>query len=255
MSSRPGTPALIDVTSADLDASKEFYRGLFGWEYDGSLDPSGTYTYAVDGGNPIAGLRAAQPGQPAAWTLYLRSDAADATAQGVKDLGGQVVFQNEAPQQGHVVIAADPTGAFFGAWQPLRDAEFRSGTPGTLAWAELNTRQGSAADEFYRGLFGYEQQQIGDGATYDYSVWGHGAAPFLGRLQLPDAVPAEVPPHWTVYFGVDPASGTDKLVERAVGLGATLVSAPEDIPAGRKAVLTDVAGAVFAVIDGSKATR
>ncbi|MEJ8651942.1 VOC family protein [Streptomyces sp. MS1.AVA.3] len=251
---RPGLPSLADVTYTDLAASKEFYSGLFGWQFDSTLDPTGHYTYAVSNGRPIAGLRPAQPEQPVVWTLYLQSGSAPNTAQQVKNQGGHVLYQNEAPGQGHVLIAADPTGAVVGFWQPTTEWDFQTGRPNTLVWSELNTRDGKAADEFYRLLFDYEQQQIGDGEHFDYTVWklGH---PALGRMHMGTAFPAEVPPHWLVYFGVDPETGTDALVKRAVSLGATLIKEPEDIPAGRYAVLSDIAGATFAVIDNSKASR
>ncbi|MER6714551.1 VOC family protein [Streptomyces sp. NPDC000877] len=251
---RPGLPSLVDVTYQDLDVTKNFYSGLFGWTYDNTLDPTGHYTYAVRDGQPIAGLRPAQPGQPPAWTLYLQADSVPDTAEQVKSNGGHVIYQNEAPGQGHVLIAADPTGAVIGFWQPTVAWDFRSAQPGSLVWAELHTRDGKSADDFYRHLFAYEQQQIGDGASYDYSTYALDY-PVLGRLRVGDDHPTEAPAAWTVYFGVDPATGTDALAARAVELGGTLLREPEDIPAGRYAVLADVTGAAFAVIDNSKATR
>ena len=64
-------------------------------------------------------------------------------------------------------------------------------------------------------------------------------------MAMPDMVPAEVPSHWLVYFGVD---DTDDAVATAGGLGATTVVPPTDIPPGRFAVLADPDGATFAVI-------
>ena len=62
---------------------------------------------------------------------------------------------------------------------------------------------------------------------------------------MPDMVPAEVPAHWLVYFGV---ADTDATVANATELGATTVVPPTDIPPGRFAVFTDPDGATFAVI-------
>lgn len=254
MSTRPGMPTLVDVTYTDAEASREFYRRLFGWEYDSTLDPTGHYTYAVANGKPIAGLRPAQPAQPVVWTLYLWTNAASSTAVQVKNYGGRIIYQNEAPGQGNVVIGADPAGATIGFWQPIVEWDFQAHQPNTLVWAELNTPDSQVADEFYRQLFDYKQQQIGDGKEYDYSVWALDF-PILGRMRVEAEVPDSSLPHWLVYFGVDPQVGTDAQVERAVSFGATLVKEPEDIPSGRFAVLRDVAGATFAVIDNSRAAN
>jgi predicted enzyme related to lactoylglutathione lyase len=64
-------------------------------------------------------------------------------------------------------------------------------------------------------------------------------------MTMPDIVPAEVPAHWLVYFGVD---DTDATVAKATELGASTLVPPTDIPPGRFAVLADPDGATFAVI-------
>jgi uncharacterized protein len=64
-------------------------------------------------------------------------------------------------------------------------------------------------------------------------------------MQMPEAVPAEVPAHWLVYFGTD---DTDATVAAASKLGGSTVVPPTDIPPGRFAVLMDPDGAAFAVI-------
>ena len=56
----------------------------------------------------------------------------------------------------------------------------------------------------------------------------------------------QVPPHWMIYFTVDDCDGD---AARAKSLGGKIVVPPMDIPnVGRFAVLSDPAGAAFAVI-------
>ncbi|RAY16139.1 VOC family protein [Actinomadura craniellae] len=246
---------LIDVTVQDRDASKDFYAGLFGWGFDEELDPTGHYTYAVQDGRIVAGLRPSAPGQPSVWSLYLHTGDTAATKKAVTSAGGQVVHEGEAPGQGKVLVAADPAGAVVGFWQPTIPWSFHSGSPGSLVWSELNVRDAAAADGFYPGLHGYQGEQIGDGQHFDYVVWSLDGPPRLGRMVMGPDFPAEVPPHWLVYIGVDPQIGTDKLAERAVELGGKLAKEPFDIPAGRAALVADVTGATFAIIDESKRTR
>jgi hypothetical protein len=55
-------------------------------------------------------------------------------------------------------------------------------------------------------------------------------------------LPEGTPSHWSVYFEVDDIDAT---AERAVALGGSVVTAPQDTPHGRLATLTDTAGAYF----------
>lgn len=251
-STPPGLPSLVDVAAPDVSAAKAFYSAVLGWGFDDDLDPTGHYSYAVLDGAPVAGLRPAQPHQPPAWTLYLATDDAEATAKHAAVLGGTVIYRNEDPGQGHVLVLGDPSGAVIGFRQSTTDWSLATGLPGSLVWSELQTGDATAVDAFYAELTGVEQTQIGDGDTYDYSVWSLGAGqPVLGRA----VVPPDSPDHWLVHFGVDPSVGCDATVERARELGASVLLPPTDIPAGRLAVLADPAGAVFAVIDNSTARR
>jgi predicted enzyme related to lactoylglutathione lyase len=61
----------------------------------------------------------------------------------------------------------------------------------------------------------------------------------------PAMMPAEVPPHWAVYFAVVDA---DAAAARVKELGGTVVMPPMDIEPGRFAVVADPSGAVFNVI-------
>jgi len=61
----------------------------------------------------------------------------------------------------------------------------------------------------------------------------------------PAQVPAAVPPHWLSYFTVADPEAT---VKKAQDLGAQVLVPPTTIPQGVFAVLSDPAGATFAVI-------
>jgi len=64
-------------------------------------------------------------------------------------------------------------------------------------------------------------------------------------MQKPPMMPAEVPPHWAVYFAV---SDTDNCVVRVAELGGQVMMPPTDIEPGRFAVVADPTGAAFNVI-------
>jgi predicted enzyme related to lactoylglutathione lyase len=64
-------------------------------------------------------------------------------------------------------------------------------------------------------------------------------------MQKPPMLPAEVPPHWAVYFSV---ADTDVSVARILELGGSVLMAPIDIEPGRFAAVADPTGAAFNVI-------
>ncbi|RLK55543.1 VOC family protein [Actinokineospora cianjurensis] len=247
----PGRPCWVEVATPDPTASSEFYRGLFGWTYRVGDDG---YVMAYMDDISVAGLYTPQGGQPSLWTLYLTIHDTGNTAERVLHLGGQVLTApREIPGQGGLLIAADPSGGPIGFWRQDHGWDLGTGFPGAFTWAELNTWDGAAADEFYRSLFGFEQTQVGDGETYDYTSWRLNGDELLGRLRMGPEFPAEQRPYWMVYFEVDPEVGTDATAALAARLGGRITVPPFDSPYGRAAVLRDVTGAEFTVLDRSLA--
>ena len=111
--------------------------------------------------------------------------------------------------------------------------------PGVFCWVDLATPDPEAAKRFYDALFGWEFEEAG-GDDEPYSMAksdGHVAAGIAG-------VP-EGPPRWQSYIAVESADDTAGKAEEA---GAEVVMAPTTIgPPGRMAMLTDPAGAPFAI--------
>lgn len=249
----PGSACWIDVSTSDPAGSREFYAGLFGWTYRIDPDPRrDRYTTALIGNRPVAGLTgiAAPAGHPVTWTLYLNSANVAHTAMVIEELGGQVRHEpKEIVGWGSMLIGMDPTGGEIGFWQPATPWIFHTVDPGSLVWAELNTRDGLRADEFFVKLFGYRQRQIGDGIEIDYTAWSLGDYTLLGRLTMTKEWPSDAQAHWMLYFAVDPATGTDGAVNRVLELGGQVKIYPFDSSFGRIAVVQDPSGATFSLID------
>ena len=115
--------------------------------------------------------------------------------------------------------------------------------PGAWSWSELITtdsrrRRRSTA----RSSGGAPTPGDGPGAYTEWQVNGRSVG---GMMLKPPMMPAEVPPHWAVYFSV---ADTDAAAARVAELGGSLVMPPMDIEPGRFAVVSDPAGAVFNVI-------
>lgn len=246
----PGAVCWLDVSSADPAGSRDFYTGLFGWSYQ--IDPDSGYVIALSDGQPVAGLASVpvQPGQPLTWRLYLSSANIGHTADLFTQWGGQVLYgPADAPGAGHVFIGVDPTGGVIGFWEPGPPWSFHTTDAGALIWAELNTWDGAQADAFYTNLFGYQQEQIGDGRKVDYTVWSRGGPTMLARIQMHENWASGIPAHWMPHFAVDPEVGTDAMVNRILELGGLVDVYPYDTELGRIARVADPSGASFALVD------
>jgi hypothetical protein len=251
----PGSVCWVDVTSTDPAGSRDFYKGLFGWTYQTVSHPGREqHTIAWCGDRPVAGLAgvAVQAGHPATWTLYLTSANVMRAAQLLRRRGGRLLSgPTTVPGQGRVLIGADPTGAVIGFCQPTRSWVFGRTDPGSLYWAELDTWDGARADAFFADLFGYQQQQIGDGINVDYTTWSTDGETMLGRLGMNEgwADPDCAGAHWMLHFAVESRIGIDAAAHRVLALGGRVDSDPYDTELGRIARITDPFGAAFALID------
>ena len=117
--------------------------------------------------------------------------------------------------------------------------------PGVPCWVDTLQPDPEAAMGFYRGLFGWEFTEPG-------SMPGEPPGRYLvARLRGRDVAgvgsqpPEGAPPvpTWNTYVWVESA---DDAAEAVKGAGGGIVVAPFDVlPAGRMAVVTDPAGALF----------
>jgi hypothetical protein len=153
-------------------------------------------------------------------------------AMAVADLGTQAVL-------------IDPTGAYLGAWEPGTFPGFTVlNEHGAPSWFELLTRDHSTAVTFYRSVFHWDTNVVGDSDELRYTTMrdpgGDGELAGIGDATafLPEGVPA----HWSLYWEVD---DTDVAVAKVKALGGSVVMDPHDTPYGRLAIVTDPAGAQF----------
>ena len=239
-----GTPAWVDLMASDFTAAKDFYRGVFEWEFSESGEEFGYYSVATLDGEAVAGIGPARglEGPPPAWTVYLAVDDAEATAARVTSAGGTVFAPPMAVGDfGTMALAVDPTGTFFGLWQSgAHTGVNRYNEQGSIAWNEAMVGDYQSGKEFYAAVFGFGYTEIGDeGFAYSTvelggrTVGGIGAASSLGD---------GVPPHWRTYFAVDDLDAT---IAKVVELGGSVVTMPFDSPFGRMAVVSGVGGEVF----------
>lgn len=243
----PGTPSWVDLGSPDLEASRAFYEGLFGWDAEVSPEPeAGGYTMFRKGRHYVAGLGPAMGGQPPVWASYLTVERVEDTVGAVTAAGGAVLMPPmDVMSLGRMAVLLDAGGAAFSVWQPgtFPGAQLVN-EPGALCWTELACRDIEQAKAFYRAVFAWEGTTTAyDGSTY--TEFRLGGSTIAGMIQMNEQWPPEVPAHWMVYFAVD---DTDATAARAEQLGGRVPVPPTEIPPGRFSVLNDPHGAVFSVI-------
>jgi hypothetical protein len=245
-----GTPNWVDLASPDLEASKAFYGGLFGWGANPVPDPeAGGYTMFTRGDKVVAGLGPQMmESQPPSWTTYVAVDDANKAAEAVLGAGGRVYADPmDIFTAGRMAVFGDPTGAAFAVWQPAEFAGAQvANEPGSFCWSELDTRDVAAAKEFYPAVFGWScTTSSTDESPFEYYEWRRDGTSVGGMMPMPAEVPDMVPSYWLTYFAV---SDTDIAVDRVRELGGSLMVGPVDIPAGRFAVVGGPHGEAFGII-------
>lgn len=116
--------------------------------------------------------------------------------------------------------------------------------PGVPCWIDTSQPDPDAACAFYRGLFGWEFEDVmPQGAPGRYLIGRIRGGDVAAVGSIPEGAPAAAT--WNTYIWVDSA---DEAVANAVAAGGRVVTEPFDVmDAGRTAVLTDPEGAAFSV--------
>jgi predicted enzyme related to lactoylglutathione lyase len=262
-----GVPCWVDTSQPDPDAARDFYGGLFGWEFEDVM-PEGSeakyYMGRLDGRDAAAvgSIPAGMP-QMAVWNTYIWVDSADEVASKVSDVGGKTLMEPfDVMDAGRMAVFADPEGAAFCVWQAKENkgAEVVN-EHGSVNFNVLNTRDAAGAKKFYGSVFGWQTLDVG---AEMFTLPGYGD--FLERddpdirkrmaetggpegfedvvasiLPIGDDQP-DTPPHWSVTFGVDDA---DAIAEKAAELGGNVIVPPMDAPWVRMTVIADPQGATF----------
>lgn len=248
----PGTPNWVDLGTTDIDAAAAFYGELFGWETADMGPDAGGYRMCSLNGKNVAGLGPAQRDDvPPFWTMYVSIENVEETTEKVLAAGGQIIAPvMDVFDAGRMAVFLDNVGAPFSVWQPKEHIGSQLvNEPGSLTWEELLTRDLAAAKAFYPAVFDWELVETPMDDT-SYTIVNLPAKPgddkmVGGMMEMPEEIPAEVPPMWSIYFNVADADATAAKVRE---LGGEVVREPADIMPGRFAVLKDPQGAMFQIL-------
>jgi len=254
-----GTPCWVELSTPDLEAAKEFYGAVLGWnDFGVGPEDTGYYTMPERDGKPLAGMMTQMEGEkamgvPPHWNTYVSVKSADDAAKKAAKLGATVVVEPmDVMDVGRMSVFLDTEGAAVCVWQPkAHQGAAIVNEPGAFIWSELYTKDPAKAIAFCTGLFGWNTHVDDDPMKYTELKVGDRS---IGGMIEITAEMGPIPPNWLVYFAVD---DTDATIDAAKKAGGSAMMGPMDIPdVGRFAILADGQGAVFAVIKtaGSQAT-
>jgi predicted enzyme related to lactoylglutathione lyase len=197
----PGTPCWIDLMSPDVDASKDFYTQLFGWDAEDQFDDEGTRIYTnflrLDG-RDVAGLGGQTPeaaSAPPVWSTHIATSDVDETSRKVEAAGGTVMMPAmDVMDAGRMAIYSDPTGAVVSVWEAGRHTGAGvCNEPRTWSWNELLTRDVDAAAAFYADVFGWTYQDMEMPFGIYRVIQGGDFGGRGGMMPMPPGMPDMVP--------------------------------------------------------------
>ena len=129
-------------------------------------------------------------------------------------------------------------------------SERASKKQGTPNWVDCATDDLEASERFYRDVFGWESEHVGDSAGALYSLQRLDGALVAGIYELDDRLrEMGVPSHWGTYIEVD---DFDQVLARVEAEGGSVLEDPIDEPdVGKIAIVQDPVGAYVRLWDSA----
>jgi uncharacterized protein len=117
LANEPGSLTWNENMTRDFDASKAFYRAVFGYGFGDLSSEEFRYATLDLGGSPVGGIGEIGPDSPADipanWATYFAVADADAAAARAAELGGSVIRPPWDTPYGRMAVLADDQGAVF----------------------------------------------------------------------------------------------------------------------------------------------
>lgn len=256
--SAPGSPVWVDLGVPDLAAVQGFYTALFGWQFEDMGPGYGNYHMITHHGAHVGGAMSMpedEQDQPAAWTVYLKTEDIERSLTDTAAAGGNVIVPAMLmPGLGSLGIVITPGGEGLGLWQSDGfDGFVLGGTIGAPVWFEVMSFDYDADAEYYGTVWGWELTPVTDdgqdAAEDEQMVYANnrpGKAATAGLCQAPRAwFPEGTSSFWRAYLSVEATDAAAGLIRAQ---GGTVLDGPVDTPFGRLASVADPAGATFQIV-------
>jgi uncharacterized protein len=103
-----------DLMTPDIQASSDFYRGLFGWDISEIEGADGQYFSITNNGRLNGGIMPTPEGGHPVWNLYFAVEDVDAAVAKAGELGGSTIAgPMDVPNGTRFAVLGDPSGAVF----------------------------------------------------------------------------------------------------------------------------------------------
>ena len=112
----PGRLVHFELPAQDDGRAKEFWSGLFGWDWNTTEMPGLSYHMAQVGGDPVAAVYTSEQAGGGA-IIYFDTEDIDGAVASVRDLGGQADDKQPIPGVGWFARCHDPEGNAFSLFQ------------------------------------------------------------------------------------------------------------------------------------------
>jgi predicted enzyme related to lactoylglutathione lyase len=249
----PGKIIWHDLLTNDIEGSKRFYGGLFGWDFVElpltlGFGRSSKYLVIRHKGKLIGGMldvsNVDKSVNTSQWVVVMSVQDIDAAVNTVSQSGGAILTPpTDLNERGRIAVASDLSGALF-AMLETRDGDplDREPAAGEFMWDEVWTPDVSQAAEFYKTIAPYEffEQTLG---VIDYKGLAVNDVPRVGVLKNP-AAGAGLAPTWVSYIKVQDMS----LLDKVAGLGGKVLMPAEDRAiGGQVAIVAGPSGAGVAL--------
>jgi hypothetical protein len=118
---RTGSITWTDLTVANADEIRDFYKQVVGWEST-ALDMGGYSDFCMGPADaPVAGVchaRGPNVNLPPQWLIYITVDDLDRSVSECTRLGGRVLDGPRGLSGGRFCAIQDPAGAVCGLFEP-----------------------------------------------------------------------------------------------------------------------------------------
>jgi uncharacterized protein len=111
-----GKPVHIEIAGGDTGRTKDFWSGLFGWQWQDYSGPVEYHMTQIVPQETGAAVYAAE-GDKRGLRVYFDVDDINAGAAKVRELGGEAGDVLPVPQMGWFTQCKDTEGNEFGLWQ------------------------------------------------------------------------------------------------------------------------------------------
>jgi uncharacterized protein len=103
----------FEIAASDDSRAMDFYKSVFGWDFQDAGMPGGTYNLTQAGGEPGGAVYAMEGVEPSV-LVYFDTDDIEGSIAKVRDAGGQADDKQPIPSVGWFSLCTDTEGNRFG---------------------------------------------------------------------------------------------------------------------------------------------